>query len=183
MTRIKYPSWQLILLTLAIGGIPGHTWAQTSVKVCYTTAPGQPQTCVIPNSDGSINTNTTGGGYPANSTPVSANANGSTGSFAATLNGAVGKTTYVCGVTYQATNATAAQNQQASLGTVAVAGNLLFTVPTLAAGATIPNPPPLNLNFFPCLSAGATNTSITFTAPALGAGAVSASVNIWGFQQ
>jgi hypothetical protein len=183
MTRINYHSWQLILLTLAIGGIPGHAWAQSSVKVCYTTSPGVPQTCVIPNSDGSINTTSlTGGGYPPNATPISASATGTTGAVVATLAAVAGKTTYICGWSYQGSDATAGQS-----GTVVISGtitgSLNFAYPTLAAGATTPQPGPLGNLFTPCVPASAANTTIVVTSPALGAGATVAAVSAWGFQQ
>jgi hypothetical protein len=112
---------------------------------------------------------------------VSNSASGTTAAVVATLPALAGRSTYLCGFSYQGSDATAGQ-----VGVVAVTnvtgGTMNFAYPTLALGATVPQPGPLTVTFTPCLAATAQNTTIVVTGPALGAGATVATVNAWGYQ-
>lgn len=112
---------------------------------------------------------------------VTASATGSTGAISATLAGVAGKTTYICGFSYQGSDATAAV-----AGNIAVTGTITGTMNygyvALAAGAAVAQPPPTTVSFAPCVPASATNTAIVVTPPTLGAGATIATVSAWGFQ-
>lgn len=122
-----------------------------------------------------------GTAYPVGATPVVGSATGSTGAVAAGLSGLVGQTTYVCGFSYQGSNATAAQNGTVTL-TGLIKANMNFAYPTLAAGTTVPQPFPLTVTFWQCIPAFSQNIGITATGPALGSGAPTATINIWGYQ-
>lgn len=111
---------------------------------------------------------------------IEASANGTTGSSAATLGGVQGRTTYICGFAFSATNATAALTA-ASIQITGLPTTLVFGWNSLAAGATVPPLPPLVVNFSPCQPASAQNTSIVVTGPAPGAGATFNSVSAWGY--
>lgn len=113
--------------------------------------------------------------------PISASATGSTGAITATLAASAGKTTYLCGVTFTGTNATAANVSTSVTVTGTIGGTMNFGFPTLAAGAAIPNQLPLNVSFNPCIAAAALNTSIVVNGPALGAGSTLTTVAAWGY--
>jgi hypothetical protein len=113
--------------------------------------------------------------------PVTASATDTTGATTATLPAAAGKTTYICGFYFSGTNATAANPATAVTVTGAAIGTMTFGFPTLAAGATVPNTRPINPVFTTCIAASASNTAITVTGPALGAGATQATLSAWGY--
>jgi hypothetical protein len=155
-----------------------HSWATPG----NATVPGSVQLC--PNAAGIAVPCTNGTGsanFPAGATPVTASATGTTAAVVATLPGVAGKTTYICGFSYQGSDATAAQNGILVIsGTIS--GSLNYGYPTLALGATVPQPSLAGDEYIPCIPASAVNTSIVVTSPALGAGATVATVAAWGFQ-
>lgn len=120
--------------------------------------------------------------YPSGSTPVTSSATGTTGAITATLAAAAAKTTYICGFFFTGTNATAANPATNLTITGTLGGTLNFGFPTLALGATIPNPTPIDEEFYPCVPGSAVNTAIVVNGPALGAGATLVTVTAWGFQ-
>lgn len=119
---------------------------------------------------------------PLASTPITASATGSTGAISATLAAATAKTTYICGFSYQGSDATAAVAANIAV-TGTVSGTMNFGYVALAAGAAVPQPPPITQNFNPCVPSSAVNTAIVVTPPTLGAGATLATVSAWGYQQ
>jgi hypothetical protein len=120
-------------------------------------------------------------GYPANATPVTGSGTGSTGAVSASLPAASGKFTYICGFAYQGSDATAAvAGNIAVSGTVT--GTMNFGYVALAAGTTVPQPPPAVVEFSPCVPSSAVNTAVTVTPPTLGTGATLATVSAWGYQ-
>ncbi len=106
---------------------------------------------------------------------------GNSGVISAQLAAVVGKTTYLCGLTYQSTNTTAPQNTVVAItGVAALTGG--FVYPTLTIAATTPNPPPLTIPFSPCIPANAPNTPIAVTSSGA-IGATASSIAAWGFTQ
>lgn len=91
-----------------------------------------------------------------------------------------GKTNYVSGIDISFSGATAASVKTATLAGL-LGGTQSFTI-TVPAGATIAGQP-FTLMFDPPFPASGTNTAITLTLPALGAGNTNATVNIRGFQK
>lgn len=122
-----------------------------------------------------------GAGFPANSTPITASGTGSTGAISATLAASANKFTYICGFSYQGSDAAAAvAGNVAVSGTIS--GTMNFGYVSLASGATVPQPPPTTVTFSPCVPSSAVNTAIVVTPPTLGAGATIATVSTWGYQ-
>jgi hypothetical protein len=125
-------------------------------------------------------------------TPVVGSANGTTGAVTATLAayvapaaGSLGpahKRTYITGFEATFTNPTAAIVVTVTVATLIGAVSMVYTVAALAAGATIPHPPPLVVQFPKPIPANADDTAITVVVSALGAGATGVSVNAHGFQ-
>lgn len=111
---------------------------------------------------------------------VTASATGTTGAITATLAGAPGKNTYICGFNYAGTNATGANTATLVTITGVAGGPLNFPYPTLAAAATVP---PIRIVFSPYRIASAANTSIVVNGPALGTGATLAAAAAWGYQR
>jgi hypothetical protein len=120
--------------------------------------------------------------YPATALPVTASANGTTGAITATLAALPGRTNFLCTLSFTGTNATAANTATAVTVTGTIGGTLTYGFTTLAAGAAVPNTPPLIVNFAPCVPASAPNTAIVVNGPALGGGATFTSVTATGFQ-
>lgn len=114
-------------------------------------------------------------------TPVTASATGTTGATAATLPAVAGKTTYICGFMFVGTNATAANGATSVTITGTISGTMTFGYPTLAAGAAVLHPGPIDEAFSPCIAASNINTAIVVNGPALGAGATLATVSAWGY--
>jgi hypothetical protein len=96
---------------------------------------------------------------------------GTTGAVTATLAGAAGKTTYICGFQVSSTGSGTSAVTVTPLGT----GGGTFTYQLTAPG----NFPIL---YNPCVPANAQNTAITVTAGANGT-ATAVDVNAWGYQQ
>ena len=115
--------------------------------------------------------------FPSGATPVTASATGTTLATTATLPAAVGKTTYLCGLSIRA-NATAAATGNATV-TGTISGTLNFTQWTapLASGIGITEPPigPA------CIPGSAANTPIAVISAAPGAGGT-VSTTAWGYQ-
>lgn len=115
-----------------------------------------------------------GGGFPAASTPITGNAAGTTGAVVGTLSGAASKTTYICGFSVSGVGGTAA------IGPVTVAGlvgsSMVFQLNSAAAAVNFTQ------TFSPCIPASAANTSITTTTTADGT-ATAVDVNSWGYRQ
>lgn len=120
--------------------------------------------------------NSSGSAQPfAQRSSITASATGTTAAVAATLTGAAGKTTYICGFNIGA-DATAAVS-----GTATVAGTISGTMNFLqeaGAGAAVAV---TSQTFSPCIPASATNTAITVTSIAAGTGGAT-SVSAWGYQ-
>ena len=97
-----------------------------------------------------------------------------TGASSATLTGAAGKWTYLCGFTV-----TSAGTTSATLGAITitgtVSGTMTFEYAYVSSGQGI-----LGIAFPGCISSSAINTSIVVNTPAGGAGTVGA-VNAWGY--
>lgn len=143
----------LLALTLLIVGFAVPAAAQ------YTTAPAE---------------------YPTNASAITAaSGNVAAASAAATLSGAVDKTTYICGFSITSTGSTAAAVVSPTI-TGTISGTLTFTYASVA-GATASNQPVV-VNFSHCIPASATNTSIVVTLPSLGTGNTNATVNAWGYR-
>lgn len=102
---------------------------------------------------------------------------GTTAATTATLAGAAGKTTFICGFTITA-GATAAANGAATVATLI--GAVTFTYNQAVGTATAPVK--TTETFSPCVPANATNTAITVTSAAAGTAGVT-DVNAWGFQK
>lgn len=118
-----------------------------------------------------------GGGYPANSIPITGNATGSTGAVVGTLAATPGRFTYICGLAISAVGSAAG-----AVGPITVAGIVGSSmVYQLAAGAT-PAAGQLTVSFTPCIPSSAQNTAITTTTTADATG-TAIDVNTWGFQQ
>lgn len=117
---------------------------------------------------------------PVSATLV-ANSSGNVANTAAvaTLPAAVGKTTYIKGLSITAGGATVAALVTATL--TGLGSTLSFTVSSpvgIGAGGM-----PIIIDFGPGgVPASATNTAIVLTLPALGAGNTNASVSAWGYQ-
>jgi hypothetical protein len=118
-----------------------------------------------------------------NCTPVTALAAGTTGAIVATLPAVAGKTTFICGLYFSGTNATAANPATSVTITGTIGGTMTFGFPTLAAAATVPNTLPIEEEFVPCIAASAINTPIAVNGPALGAGATLVTASAWGYSR
>jgi hypothetical protein len=119
---------------------------------------------------------------PPNAIPTTASATGTTGAVTATLAAVTGKTTYICGFIFTGTNATGANTATNVTVTGTTGGTMNFGFPTLAAGAAVPNPQPVDESFLPCIPATSVSTAIVVNGPALGAGATLVTVTAWGYQ-
>lgn len=110
---------------------------------------------------------------------TSASGNVANASAVATLAGISGKTTWITGFQCSAAGATAASVVNLTVGGV-VSGTMTYTF-VFPAGATTAASP-LVVNFASPVPASATNTAITVTLPAGGAGNTNASCAAQGFQ-
>jgi hypothetical protein len=116
-------------------------------------------------------------------TVIASNDVGSTSSLNTILAAAPGRTTYLCGFTYQGTNPTAAANVVIAVaGIGAITGGFVYPTNAIAT-PPLPQPPPLVITFHPCLPANGVNTSIQVVSSGLGSGATAASLASWGYQQ
>lgn len=97
-----------------------------------------------------------------------------TGASSATLTGASGRFTYICGFVV-----TTAGTTVATLGKVTITGTVSatmnFTYAFVSSGQGV-----LGVAFPGCISSSATNTNIVVNTPAGGAGTVG-SVTVWGY--
>ena len=120
----------------------------------------------------------TGTGYPTNSRPITASTPGTVGAIAATLPGAAGKVTYICGFSLTSGGNTAAATGLATV-TGTITGTLNYAYVSPAAGTQ----GKLVVNFAPaCIPANGMNQSIVVTQPASGTGTANAAVTAWGYQ-
>jgi hypothetical protein len=104
---------------------------------------------------------------------LNAIATGTTGAVTATLPGAPGDTTYLCGLDVSAAGGTA------TVSPITVTGLLggTFTYQGVNAGGV-----PYTHAYWPCIPASAINTSISVTTTADGT-ATAVNVQVWGFRQ
>lgn len=106
--------------------------------------------------------------------PLTASTTGTTGAVAATLTGAAGKFTYICGFTMTSAGTTAATLGNATI-TGTVTGTLNFTYAFVSSGQGL-----LGVAFPGCITSSAVNTNIVVNMPAGGAGTTVA-VSAWGY--
>jgi hypothetical protein len=115
-------------------------------------------------------------------TPVTNSATGTTGAATATLAaGGVNTLTYISGFEITFSNPTAAVTLAITV-TGVQGGTLNYTQQVLAAGAAVPPPVPMIVEFPEPIPASALNAAIAVVVPALGAGASGISVVAHGFQ-
>lgn len=139
------------------------------VPVTQTTAPsGATVVAPLPGNANGQASPVQGIGGPAAATQVTA-----------TLAGAAGKTTYICGYTASAGGATAGQLVAVVVSGLLSGGQTVeWAVPTGATADAIP----LQQTYTPCLPASAVNTAIVVTVPSVGAGSTAQTVQAWGYQ-
>jgi len=118
--------------------------------------------------------------YPPGAIPITVSASGTTGAVVATIPILANKTAYICGFSFNGSNATAAQAGAITI-TGVIGGTMSFAYPTLALGATIPAAGPYDEMFMPCVPATSVGVAIAVNGPALGAGATVAITTAWGF--
>jgi hypothetical protein len=106
---------------------------------------------------------------PTNATLITGSGTGTTGAVSASLAGAVGKLTYICGIDITSTGGTA------SIGPVTTTGLATNFTWELAAGTQFQR------TFSPCVPTSSGNTPITVTTTADGT-ATAVAVNLNGFQ-
>lgn len=118
---------------------------------------------------------------PGGAVVQAASTSATTGTASASIGSTSGnRVTYLTGFAYQGSNATAGQTGTITITGGPAASTMNFAYPTLAAAATVPQPPPLVVTFDPPLPS-AENTQIVVTGPALGTGAPISTINIWGY--
>lgn len=113
-------------------------------------------------------------GYPPGTTPLTSSTTGTTGSVAATLTAAAGRTAWICGFVITSGGTTSALVGVATV-TGTLGGTLNFQYVDVSSGQGL-----LGVAFPQCIPASAQNTNVVVTAPAGGAGTVVA-VSAWGF--
>jgi hypothetical protein len=170
----------LILALVATAALAADT--QQTVSVCGTptglvyTVPGLGSVTV--DTSGRMcftGTVATSSQYPAGATPITGNANGTTGAVVGTLAGTAGKTTYICGFTVTAFGGTADPGPVTVAGTT---GSSMTFQMSLDSANTVSS---LQQTFTPCVPASAANTAITITTTAA-AGATGVNVVSFGYQ-
>lgn len=119
-------------------------------------------------------------GFPAGATPVAAVVTAANALTAPALPAAVGKTTYVTGIQFSAASPTAATIIGANLQGV-LGGTVQYVLPLPASSAQAALTP-FALTFEPPLPASAANTAITLSVSAVGAGSITQTAAIQGFQ-
>ena len=168
---------------LATGALVAIAWAQANNSNTWQTPGNQTVggfVTMCPNGAGvavpcnNAAAGTNGGAVPTGATPLVVSANGTTAAFSASLVGAAGQFTYICG--YMLTTSATAATSGAGIIIGPIASlNFQVAVPALpAVGNT-------NQTFTPCLPTAAVNTNISVNAPAAGAGGV-ASIYAWGYR-
>jgi len=106
---------------------------------------------------------------------VTASVTATTGSFNASLPAVSGSTNYICGFVITSGGTTAAAVVNATVtGTVSGTLNYSYVFPSSGQGV-------LGVAFPQCIIASASNTAITVTVPAGGAG-TTAALSVWGYQ-
>lgn len=119
-------------------------------------------------------------GYPTGASPITgASGNVAASTATATLDGAVGKVTYIMGFDVTSSGSTGAGVVNLTV-TGGISGTLTFNYASLV-GATVPNAP-LSIRFPQPIPASAVNTPISVVLPSLGAGNTHATVNAYGFR-
>jgi hypothetical protein len=113
--------------------------------------------------------------YPAGATPITGNANGTTGAVVGTLAGTAGKTTYICGFTVSAIGGTADPGPVTIAGVVGSSMTFQMSLNNANTASIIQQ------DFTPCIPASAANTAITTTTTAA-LGATAVSVVSFGYQ-
>jgi hypothetical protein len=107
-------------------------------------------------------------------TALTVSTTGTTAQITATLTGAAGRWTYICGFVL-----TSAGTTTATLGNATVAGTISgtmnFTYSFVSSGQGL-----LGVAFPGCITSSAPNTSIVVTLPAGGAG-TTAAISAWGY--
>lgn len=103
-------------------------------------------------------------------TPITVSTTGTTGATSVTIPAVAGKTAYLCAFNFTGSNATGATNGSVTI-TGLVGGTVTYGYPTLVAGAAVPNTPPIDEGYTPCIPATAANVAIVVNGPALGTGA------------
>lgn len=97
---------------------------------------------------------------------------------AATLTGAVGKTTYITG--FSVTGAGATVGAVVNVTVTGLLGGTATYTYAAATGATVGNTP-LVMNFVPPMPSSATNTNIVVSCPSLGAGNLNNTTVVTGY--
>lgn len=126
-----------------------------------------------------LSSNVTLAPVPSGSTMVTASSgNVAAAVAAATLTGAVGKTTYITGFSVTGSGATVGLPVSVTV-TGLLGGTATFTY-TAATGATLANTP-LVEKFVPPMPSSTTNTSIVVSCPSLGAGNTNNTTVVTGY--
>lgn len=120
--------------------------------------------------------------YPPNATPITVSATGTTAAVVATIPAVTSRTAYLCGFSFNGSNATAAQAGVITV-TGVIGGTMSFAYPTLALGAAVPNAGQADESFLPCAPATSVSVAIAVNGPALGSGATVATTTAWGYYQ
>lgn len=119
--------------------------------------------------------------YPRGAVPVAASSGNVAASAAvATLAGAAGKTTYICGFRMTGLGATVLATVNATVAGLVGSVTLTYTFQA-PLGVTV-SATPLGDQFNPCIPASAQNTAIVVTLPSLGTGNTNAAASAWGYQ-
>ncbi len=105
---------------------------------------------------------------------LTASATGTTGAIAATLTGATGKYTYLCGFTVTSAGTTAAASGTITV-TGTIGGTMSFIYVFVSSGQGV-----FGIAFPGCITSSAANTSIVVNVPAGGAGTTVAAT-AWGY--
>lgn len=107
-------------------------------------------------------------------TQLQASATGTTGSVTATLTGAAGQWTYICGFTVTSGGTTSAIAANVTITGIPTTLNYTYVFVSSGQGA-------LGIAFPACVASSAQNTNIVVTVPAGGAGTTVA-VAAWGYR-
>lgn len=107
---------------------------------------------------------------------ITASTTATSGSFSASLAAVLGKTNYICGFVITSGGTTAALVVNATVaGTVSGTMNYSYVFPSSGQGV-------LGVALPQCIIASASNTAITVSVPAGGAG-TTAALSVWGYRQ
>jgi hypothetical protein len=155
---------------------PGNSTVPAAVQMCVNAA-AKAVPCSTPTA-GAGNA-----GYPPGSTPISAVFSGAdTTTATATLTGAAGQFTYICGFTLSGQGATAATTVSPAVtgltNTLTVTGGFTFVVSAAAFDVPVSYTFPVGT----CQPSSAVNTNIVVTLPGA-AGNTQANIYAWGYRQ